>query len=70
MTFHDSKAAPAELETLLISHPKIDDVAVIGIPDGKAGKLPKAFVVAKSGVTPKEIAAFVAEKVAPHNGSG
>ena len=61
-----SQVAPAELEALLISHPNIDDAAVIGIPDERAGELPKAFVVAKGVVTPEEVAAFIAEKVAPH----
>ena len=61
-----SQVAPAELEALLISHLKIDDAAVIGIPDEKAGELPKAFVVPKGDVTPEEVADFVAEKVAPH----
>lgn len=36
---------PAELEALLLEHPNIADVAVIGIPDERAGELPKAFVV-------------------------
>jgi len=42
--FFISQVAPAELEALLITHLKIDDAAVIGIPDEKAGELPKAFV--------------------------
>ncbi|KAL9952226.1 hypothetical protein ACROYT_G039448 [Oculina patagonica] len=57
---------PAELEALLITHPNIDDVAVIGVPDLKAGELPKAFVVRRGDVTPDEIIKFVAERVAPH----
>ena len=60
-----SQVAPAELEALLISHPNIDDAAVIGIPDEKAGELPKAFVVPKGDIKPEEILAFVAAKVAP-----
>jgi acyl-CoA synthetase (AMP-forming)/AMP-acid ligase II len=39
------QVAPAELEALLITHPDVADVAVIGIPDEEAGELPKAFVV-------------------------
>ena len=38
--------APAELEALIITHPEVADVAVIGVPDEEAGELPKAFVVA------------------------
>ncbi|KAL9952230.1 hypothetical protein ACROYT_G039452 [Oculina patagonica] len=56
---------PAELEALLISHPNIDDVAVIGVPDLEAGELPKAFVVRRGDVTSEEIMKFVAKKVLP-----
>jgi acyl-CoA synthetase (AMP-forming)/AMP-acid ligase II len=58
---------PAELEALLLSHPKVADAAVIGIPDDEAGEIPKGFVVLRDpGVTPDELMAYVAEKVAPH----
>jgi 4-coumarate--CoA ligase len=59
---------PAELEALLISHPKIADCAVIGIPDEEAGELPKAFVVPvpDSGLTVEEVQAHVAEHVASY----
>ena len=57
---------PAELEALLLSHPKIADVAVIGIPDEEAGELPKAFVVVSPGqeLSEQEVKDFVAEHVA------
>jgi 4-coumarate--CoA ligase len=59
---------PAELEALIITHPAVADVAVIGVPDVEAGELPKAFVVAKPGatVTPAEIQEFVAPHVATY----
>ena len=44
----------------------IDDAAVVGLPNEKAGELPMAFVVAKGNVTPEEIETFVAKNVAPH----
>jgi acyl-CoA synthetase (AMP-forming)/AMP-acid ligase II len=61
--FKGFQVAPAELEALLITHPKIADVAVIGIPDDEAGEVPKAFVTAASGqtVTLEEIQALVSE---------
>jgi acyl-coenzyme A synthetase/AMP-(fatty) acid ligase len=37
--------SPQELEAILLTNPKIKDVAVIGLPDEKAGELPLAFVV-------------------------
>ncbi len=41
---------PVEVEQFLRSHPKIKEVAVIGVPDEKWGEVGKAFVVAKDGV--------------------
>jgi acyl-CoA synthetase (AMP-forming)/AMP-acid ligase II len=59
---------PAELEALLITHPKIADCAVIGIPDDEAGELPKAFVALAPGqeMGEDEVKDFVAGKVASY----
>ena len=59
---------PAELEALLLTHPKIADTAVIGVPDEEAGEIPAAYVVLKEGqdATAEEIQAFVAENVASY----
>ena len=59
---------PAELEALLVTHPKIADAAVIGIADVEAGELPKAFVVPKPGQTVDlaEVQAFMAHHVAAY----
>uniref|UniRef100_A0A6P7GLV9 Luciferin 4-monooxygenase n=1 Tax=Diabrotica virgifera virgifera TaxID=50390 RepID=A0A6P7GLV9_DIAVI len=59
------QVAPAELEALLLHHPKVLDVGDIGLPDELAGELPVAFVVKKPGVavTEKELQDFVAGKV-------
>jgi acyl-CoA synthetase (AMP-forming)/AMP-acid ligase II len=57
---------PAELEGLLLEHPAVADVAVIGKADVEAGEVPKAFVVRKKGaqVSADDLMAFVAGKVA------
>jgi 4-coumarate--CoA ligase len=59
---------PAELEALLITHPDVADVAVIGVPDEEAGELPKAFVVRRPGseLSAADVQAFVAEHVASY----
>src|SRR5262245_16530361 len=59
---------PAELEALLLTHPAVADVAVIGVPDEEAGERPKACVVLKPGTeaTAQEIQEFVAEHVASY----
>ena len=58
---------PAELEALLITHPDVADVAVIGVPDEECGEVPKAFVVAAGdGVNGDALMEFVAGQVSPH----
>lgn len=46
------QVAPAELEALLITHPDVADVAVVGLPDPEAGEVPAAFIVARPGTEP------------------
>eukprot|EP00026_Physarum_polycephalum_P004972 Phypoly_transcript_04998.p1 GENE.Phypoly_transcript_04998~~Phypoly_transcript_04998.p1 ORF type:complete len:440 (+),score=65.65 Phypoly_transcript_04998:698-2017(+) len=60
------QVAPAELEALLLTHPDIADVAVIGKPDEEAGEVPLAFVVLKKDhkATEKEIVAWAEKKTA------
>ncbi|CAG9583379.1 unnamed protein product [Danaus chrysippus] len=59
------QVAPAELETLLRSHPKIVDCAVLGIPDSVSGEVPKAFVVLQPGqnIKAEEVLEHVNNKV-------
>jgi acyl-CoA synthetase (AMP-forming)/AMP-acid ligase II len=49
--------SPAEVEGVLYSHPKIEDAAIIGIPDAKWGQVPRAIVALKKRevATPEEI---------------
>lgn len=58
------QVAPAELEALLLKHPKVADAAVIAVPDDQTGERPKAFVVASEPVTGKEVLDFVSARVA------
>ena len=39
------QVAPAELEDRLRELEGVEDVAVIGVPDDRAGQLPRAFIV-------------------------
>lgn len=66
--YHGYQIAPAELEALLLSHPAIQDAAVIGVRGDDGEEIPKAFVVTApdAGLTAEDVMAFVAEQVAPH----
>lgn len=64
--YNGQQVSPVELEAVLMTHPKVADAAVIGVPDERTGELPKAFVVAKEPVTAEEVMAFVTERVAPY----
>ena len=66
--YNGFQVPPAELEALLVTHPDVNDVAVIGIPDESVGELPKAFIVRSPGssVTAEDLQAFVAEHVASY----
>lgn len=66
--YHGYQIAPAELEALLLSHPKIQDAAVIGVLDDDRQEIPKAFVVTAPGaqLTADDVMDFVAAEVAPH----
>lgn len=57
---------PAEIEGVLLTHPKIKDAAVIGIPDDNAGELALAFVVkTDNNLTEDEVIQFVAKTASP-----
>lgn len=68
------QVAPAELENLLLTHPSVADVAVIPVPDDRAGEVPKAFVVKASTVgiienqriIARDIQKFVEQRFARH----
>jgi acyl-CoA synthetase (AMP-forming)/AMP-acid ligase II len=58
--------APAEIEAVLLAHPAIADAAVVPMDNEEAGEVPKAFVVVRGDITPEQIMAYVAERVAPY----
>jgi len=57
--------SPEEVETVLHSYPKIDEAAVIGVPDPDWGQEPLAVVVLKEGesATPEEIMEYCRQKM-------
>jgi long-chain acyl-CoA synthetase len=57
---------PAEIENVLMAHPAVADVAVIGVPSEKWGETPKALVVraADVAVTEDDLLAFCRDRLA------
>jgi acyl-CoA synthetase (AMP-forming)/AMP-acid ligase II len=56
--------APKEVEDLLVGHPSVAEVAIVGIPDPKTGERACAVIVAKGDAQPTlaEIVAFLDAK--------
>ncbi len=55
---------PNEVEEVIVTHPKVLEAAVIGIPDENSGEAVKAFVVAKdSSLTEAELKEYLATQL-------
>lgn len=46
--------SPEEVEQVLLAHPKVDDAAIIGVPDEDWGERVRAIIVPKTGDMPEE----------------
>ncbi len=62
------KAFPSEVEDMMLVHPKIKDLVIVGIPDELKGEVPKAFIQLNSGETAtlEEIQDFCKPRMAPY----
>ncbi|WP_405981142.1 FadD3 family acyl-CoA ligase [Streptomyces sp. NBC_00158] len=57
-------AYPAEVESVLLTHPAVVDAAVIGIPDERLGEVGAAYLVTTAPVTAGELTAWARERLA------
>jgi len=57
-------AYPAEIEGFLLEHPRVAQVAVIGVPDERLGQVGKAFVVRSGLVSADELVTWSRDRMA------
>ncbi|KQX74424.1 long-chain-fatty-acid--CoA ligase [Aeromicrobium sp. Root472D3] len=57
---------PAEVENVIMAHPDVQEVAVIGVPSERWGETPLAVVAAAAGheIDPEELISFTRERLA------
>jgi long-chain acyl-CoA synthetase len=53
-----SNIYPREIEEILLTSPAVSECAVTGMPNGKWGEVPVAFVVRAASVTPADLDAL------------
>ena len=60
--------SPSELEDVLLKHPAIADVGVVGIPHDRHGEVPRAYVIKSSrqDISIDEINHYMREHLAAH----
>ncbi|WP_326518901.1 long-chain-fatty-acid--CoA ligase [Acinetobacter sp. CAAS 2-6] len=55
---------PSEIEEVIAKHPKVLEVAAIGVPDEKSGEVPKLFVVKKDpSLTTEEVLSYAKQNL-------
>lgn len=59
---------PKEIEEFIYTHPKVQDVQVIGVPDEKYGEEAMACIILREGetMTPEEMRGYIAKHMARH----
>ncbi|KAK8751129.1 hypothetical protein OTU49_013101, partial [Cherax quadricarinatus] len=60
------QVVPSELENVILKHPNVVEVGVVGVPDDRLGEAPRAYVVVSAPTSEAEIKEFVERKVAPY----
>ncbi|MDY6974474.1 MAG: AMP-binding protein, partial [Thermodesulfobacteriota bacterium] len=58
--------SPPEIEEFLLKHPRVEEVAVLGVPDKRLGEVGSAFIRLRKGqkASPEEIIGFCKDKIA------
>ncbi|KAG7158440.1 4-coumarate--CoA ligase 3-like 3 [Homarus americanus] len=60
------QVSPSELEDLLLQHSGVKNVAVVGVPDERAGEMPRAYVIRQDDTTEEDLNKFLEPRVAAY----
>lgn len=60
------RVGAGEIETTLLGHPGVSEVAVVGVPDEDLGQRIVAYVVGSPAPEPEELIEFVAQQLSVH----
>jgi fatty-acyl-CoA synthase len=55
---------PAEIESVLLAHPLVNEAAVVGVPHETWGEVGRAFLVVEAGFDEAELKTFLAARLA------
>ena len=55
---------PAEIESVLLAHPKVLEAAVVSIPHETWGEVGRAFIVVEDGYEEEDLQTFIGERLA------
>jgi fatty-acyl-CoA synthase len=55
---------PAEIESVLLAHPRVLDAAVVGVPHETWGEVGRAFLVVEEGYDEKDLRDFLDQRLA------
>ncbi|KAK8751133.1 hypothetical protein OTU49_013101 [Cherax quadricarinatus] len=53
------QVVPSELENVILKHPNVVEVGVVGVPDDRLGEAPRAYVVVSAPTSEAEIKELV-----------
>lgn len=60
------KISALDIEAVLLTHPDVNEICVLGLPDEKYGDEIGALVVGKDGLTSEELEAFARDKLSSY----
>jgi long-chain acyl-CoA synthetase len=60
------KVFPSQVEAVLVQHPAVKEVLVIGVPDAYRGEAPRAYVTVNTAISGDELKDWLNQRVGKH----